>query len=711
MLSDAALVSQMQSRIQAWEKIADDRALFLKCYMLMTSNVLAGINRHEFSDSPWVDALLRHFVDYYLGALQAYETDPASAPPAWQLAYQAAANPHIDAMRKLLVGVNAHINYDLALAVVDLLRPEWPHLSDSQRADRYADYCRVNDIMGRTIDAVQDKVLDPAMPAMVIIDNLMGRVDEFMVAELLVHWRENVWHHALGLLAAADAQEQARLAHHFEQEALRIGNLICVGNPSGHKGIRRSKMAKTRRVADPIESETGAGGPRFADWARFISFQPQVYFRPQTLDELKTFLAAAQQGLLGPRRLRVLGGLHSCSELCVSDAVVDVSNLPQTIEFEADNTRVTASANWHLHDFLAALSARGKSISATGGTDHQTLAGLISTATAPASPRDSLYDLLEWVEYITVSDGPNTVVEKRVARTDPDMKAVVCSLGAVGIITRVQFRLVDELYFETVQKIVKLSDVLGDVARTSERYHFWRVDWIPDTENGLLWAANGIPSGNPQGDYPDDQSESILVALFNVLDRIESAGPLLDEAMRLIYAGLEATYGQVKVSGPLRNMLPVDRRAPLHVAMAEWSFNPADLQAVLAGCREYYRRHGWPNLPIEIELTKTDTYLMSPWNWPGLDYIVKFNFMYLTDVSGTAAEKEAIVAHLRGLWNWLMEKKIPFKAHWAKINFIDPAFAARQHEAEQFRPFMRPIFLNPYLVERIDRSPAAKTAS
>jgi hypothetical protein len=477
--------------------------------------------------------------------------------------------------------------------------------------------------------------------------------------------------------------------------------------PVAQPVFRRRKMAKTPSLATTVESETGAGGPGFTDWARFIYFQPQVYFRPQNLEELKSFLAAAQQGLIGPRRLRVLGGLHSCSELCVSDAIVDVSNLPQTIEFADDNSRVTVSANWHLHDFLAALSARGKSIGATGGTDHQTLAGLISTATAPASPRYSLWDRLEWLEYITLGDDHKTVVEKRVARTDPEFHAAVCSLGAIGIITRAQFTLVDEPYFETVQKIVKLSDVLGDLARTSERYDFWRVDWIPDTEVGLLWAATRIPTGDPQGDYPDDQSENILRALFNVLDKIESAGPLLDNAMRLIYSGLTWTYGEIKVNGPLRNMLPVDRRAPLHVAMAEWSFNPADLEAVLAACREYYRQRGWPNLPIEIELTKTDAYFMSPWNWPGLSYIVKFNFMYLTDVSGTAIEKEAIVAHLHGLWEWLLEKKIPFKAHWGKINFIDPAFAARQHAVEPFKPLMRSIFINPYLVERIGPGPAA----
>ena len=79
------------------------------------------------------------------------------------------------------------------------------------------------------------------------------------------------------------------------------------------------------------------------------------------------------------------------------------------------------------------------------------------------------------------------------------------------------------------------------------------------------------------GDYSQDEAENILVAVCNVLDKVETAGPILDGAMRLLYAGLALTYGEVKASGPLRNMLPVDRYSPLHVAMAEWSFDPADV--------------------------------------------------------------------------------------------------------------------------------------
>ena len=85
-------------------------------------------------------------------------------------------------------------------------------------------------------------------------------------------------------------------------------------------------------------------------------------------------------------------------------------------------------------------------------------------------------------------------------------------------------------------------------------------------------------------------------------------------------------------------------------------------------------------MPIEIELTKTDDYLMSPWNWVGLDYIIKFNFMYLTDVLSTEAEKDLIVSHLKGLWDHLLQAGIPFKAHWGKLNFMDPGFVRSQFQ-------------------------------
>jgi hypothetical protein len=150
----------------------------------------------------------------------------------------------------------------------------------------------------------------------------------------------------------------------------------------------------------------------------------------------------------------------------------------------------------------------------------------------------------------------------------------VCSLGLLGVLTRVRFRLVDELYFSVVHKIVDLDDVLTDLDATSRTYDFWRVNWAPKSERGLLWAATAVPRAQsaPDGDYPSAQSEQLLDIVFKVLDELGGSGPLLGQVLEAVYDVMTVTYGKRNTTGPLRNMLPVDRRAPLHVAMAEWSF-------------------------------------------------------------------------------------------------------------------------------------------
>lgn len=227
MSATAPVILQMQARLQAWETAADDKALFLNCYQLMTSNVLAAVEQHEFNDPVWVSRLLDHFAHYYFVALEAYERDPAVAPAIWQRAFTVTCAPNISALQKLLLGVNAHINYDLVFTLVDLLQPEWPQLSDAQRAARYADHCHVNAVIGRTIDAVQDQVLEPAMPLMDLVDKLLGPMDEALISRLITQWRDQVWLNAVSLLNTGAAPEQAQLHRHIEQSALITAGLIC----------------------------------------------------------------------------------------------------------------------------------------------------------------------------------------------------------------------------------------------------------------------------------------------------------------------------------------------------------------------------------------------------------------------------------------------------------------------------------------------------
>jgi hypothetical protein len=106
---NAPVVARMDKLVQQWEANADRRAIFLKCYMMMTRNTLLAIERHEFNDPEWVERLLHRFADYYFVALEAYEQNPSATPLVWQLTHNATRRKRVSPLQHLLLGVNAHI--------------------------------------------------------------------------------------------------------------------------------------------------------------------------------------------------------------------------------------------------------------------------------------------------------------------------------------------------------------------------------------------------------------------------------------------------------------------------------------------------------------------------------------------------------------------------------------------------------------------------
>lgn len=216
----------MQAHVDAWRAASDDRALFLGCYRLMSARMLDAIGRREFDDPEWVDRLLHRFADYYFDALSAHDIDPATPPAAWRVAFEAAGDPRVSAIQKLLLGVNAHINYDLVLTLVDLLDEEWPTADDVRRGSRLADHERVNRIIAQTVDAVQDDILSQAMPAMRVVDWIMGPTDEALIARLLTMWRGSVWTAATLLLERPDPDARGSLLVRVETDAMRTARWI-----------------------------------------------------------------------------------------------------------------------------------------------------------------------------------------------------------------------------------------------------------------------------------------------------------------------------------------------------------------------------------------------------------------------------------------------------------------------------------------------------
>ena len=220
------LTNRMQAQVDSWHTANDTRAIFLNCYMLMTRNVLLAVDNGEFADPVWVTRLLHRFADYYFEALDAFERADPATPPVWRLTHELARQPNVLVLQHLMLGVNAHINYDLVLTLAEILAPEWADLNPDQRHLRYADHTHVNNVIARTIDTVQDQVITRLTPAFFLVDKLLGRADEWATARLIATWRDDVWHSAVRLLDCCADSERADVRLGVEAATLRRADAI-----------------------------------------------------------------------------------------------------------------------------------------------------------------------------------------------------------------------------------------------------------------------------------------------------------------------------------------------------------------------------------------------------------------------------------------------------------------------------------------------------
>lgn len=219
----------MQVQIDQWTSAGDPRATFLRCYALMTSNMLSAIETGRFQDPVWVKQLLQHFAEYYFQALNQYEKDLPETPVVWRYTFDETcrhSGHHV--LQRLLLGINAHINYDLTLCLWDILHPDWFTLSPAIQQQRYVDHCLVNTIIAETIDIVQDTVIEAEAPRWSILDDLMGRLDERLLSALITHWRQHVWQQALQLIEAPTSAEHQALRQQLEKQALVRAHRICL---------------------------------------------------------------------------------------------------------------------------------------------------------------------------------------------------------------------------------------------------------------------------------------------------------------------------------------------------------------------------------------------------------------------------------------------------------------------------------------------------
>jgi hypothetical protein len=190
----AAVLARLQ-RVATELGVADGVSRFNHLYLEVTQAVDIGAQGVAFEDPAFLKALDVSFAGLYFDALDAAAASSA-LPRCWAPLFAARSDPHIAPIQFALAGMNAHINHDLALALVSTCAAQGTTLDTGSAVHR--DFVQVNAILA----TVEARVKADYLTGLVgVADDVLGRIDDVVAIWSVSEARNAAWTQAQMLWA------------------------------------------------------------------------------------------------------------------------------------------------------------------------------------------------------------------------------------------------------------------------------------------------------------------------------------------------------------------------------------------------------------------------------------------------------------------------------------------------------------------------------
>jgi hypothetical protein len=193
------LIMRFEDACTQLSAVEDEQRHFCGMYQRSTISVREELVRGGFDDPIWVERWTVAFADLYLDALAARELDqPVSRP--WQLAL--AAGSGVSPLGHQLVGLNAHLNFDLPRALLSVVADE-EFDDDALLASRYADFEHIDSLVLRRVPEEYRYLRALGGPVRTqLLARLLYPLNLVASRRWLVAARRSVWGNALQLSMA-----------------------------------------------------------------------------------------------------------------------------------------------------------------------------------------------------------------------------------------------------------------------------------------------------------------------------------------------------------------------------------------------------------------------------------------------------------------------------------------------------------------------------
>jgi Family of unknown function (DUF5995) len=220
------LIARMAALLEPLQATGDHRRHFHATYQRTTIAVAEELKRGGFTDTDWVERWDVAFAGLYLDALEA---DRASRTPSrpWAIAF--GAPPSLPALRHVLLGMNAHINYDLPQALLAVITDE--QFDDAALlARREADHRAIDDVLASRVAAEDDELTRLSGPAP-LLDRLLRPANRLGTQRFLREARQKVWANSIALSRARRQGPDAYAAVLAQLEELSAAKVAALQAP------------------------------------------------------------------------------------------------------------------------------------------------------------------------------------------------------------------------------------------------------------------------------------------------------------------------------------------------------------------------------------------------------------------------------------------------------------------------------------------------
>jgi hypothetical protein len=151
-------------------------------YLKVTKSILENSPANGWADPAWVTRLDVVFATFYFATLAKFLSGEPGTPSSWDALFEARHNSGIDRLQFALAGMNAHINRDLSLALVQT--DSELHVTPGLSSPQHDDFERVNGLL--------EGVLPSALR--VLATGILGEIaqDTGKIGRLLAIWNVRV---------------------------------------------------------------------------------------------------------------------------------------------------------------------------------------------------------------------------------------------------------------------------------------------------------------------------------------------------------------------------------------------------------------------------------------------------------------------------------------------------------------------------------------